>query len=314
MRRQPIPRQTALAATLSASLVGAISCSEASAPPTSESNALRPDAAPFDPVDAAAPACPSPDASASSFDPNRRRGPPLVVGEFDGYRAAVWDGEGDTGIDGAAVIVQSALGDGYPGSQITAPATQSTQRGRLCVAGNTVIVPLMNLTEYWGMEISIYLASPSRGVLRADAGSPADPGPYAPLVTPFGPWDPAAHGVIGFSFVVDGNDPELPCGGVPPTLRIESAPAGSALDRDIYCRSLPGLVSGAPQDVLFSELTRDCWDPGGDSLLAEPLPPGFTGELLNLQWVVPADEVSSYHFDFCIGDIRPIYGDQTLPR
>jgi hypothetical protein len=291
--------------------VAAASCSESGSPSSSNTSALRPDAAPFEPLDAAAPACPSPGAT-SSLDPGRRRGPPLVVGEFDGLRAPVWDAEGDTGIDGAAVIVQSSLGNANPGSQITAPARQSTQRGRLCAAGNTVIVPLMNLTEYWGMEISIYLISPTRGLLRPDAGSEPTPGPYAPLAAPFGPWDPAALDVIGFSFVIDGNDPELPCGGVPPTLRIESAPDGSALDRDIFCRAQP-LISGA-QDVLFSELTRDCWEPGGEPLLAEPLPPGFTGALLNLQWVVPADETNAYHFDFCVGDIRPIYGDRILPR
>lgn len=309
--RPPIPRQAARATALLASLVGAASCSETASDPSSGSGALRPDAAPFDPVDAAAPACPSPDAITASLDPGRRRGPPLVVGEFDGVLAPVWDAEGDTGIDGAAVLVQSLLGNGNPGSQITAPTTQSTRRGRLCAAGNTVIVPLMNLTEYWGVELSLYLAAPSRGLVRPDAGMPPSPSFWS-RVPPYGPWDPGARDVIGFSFRVEGNDPELACGGVPPTLRIESAPAGSALDRDIFCRALP-LVSGA-QDVLFSELTRDCWDPGGEPLLGEPLPPGFTGELLNLQWVVPADETSSYHFDFCIGDIRPIYGDRTLPR
>jgi hypothetical protein len=233
------------------------------------------------------------------------------VGEFDGVSAPVWDAEGDTGIDGTAVIVQSLLGNGNPGSQITAPATQSTRQGRLCMAGNTLLVPLMNLTEYWGVELSLYLASPSRGLVRPDAGAPPSPRFYG-RVRPYGPWDPGALGVVGFSFVIDGNDPELPCGGVPPTLRIEIAPDGSALDRDIFCRAQP-LVSGA-QDVLFSELTRDCWEPGGESLLAEPLPPGFTGALLNLQWVVPADETNAYHFDFCVGDIRPMYDDRLLPR
>lgn len=289
------------------------SCSEESARSSSGTHALRPDAAPFEPADAAAPACPSPDAIASRVDPSLRRGPPLVVGGFDGFFAPVWDAEGDTGIDGAAVIIQSVLGNGNPGSQVTAPATQSTQSGRLCMAGNTVIVPLMNLTEYWGVEMSLYLASPSRGLARPDAGMPPSPGVYGRLAAPYGPWDPAAHDVIGFSFVLEGNDPELPCAGVPPTLRVESAPDGSALDRDIFCRALP-LVSGTAQDVLFSELTRDCWEPGGEALLAEPLPPGFTGQLLNLQWVVPADETSAYHFDFCIGEIRPIHGDRTLPR
>ena len=308
MLHPPIPPQTALATALLASLVGAVSCSETD-PSTSRSNALRPDAAPFDTLDAAAPACASPGSLGSNADPNRRRGPALVVGEFDGFLAPVWDAEGDTGIDGAAIIVQSVLGNGNPGSQVTTPATLSTREGRLCLAGNTVIVPLMNLAEYWGVEIGLYLSAPSRGLVRPDAGMPPSPGIYARLAGPVGAWDPAARDVIGFSFVVDGNDPELPCGGVPPTLRVESAPTGSDLDGDIFCRELPGLVSGTPQDVLFSEIRRECWESGGEPLLAEPLPPGFTGELMNLQWVVPADETSSYHFDLCIGDIRPIYGD-----
>ena len=309
--RRPLSRRAPLSAqALIASLLGAVSCSTAASGPTgSVVETERPDAA-FDRGDAATLACASPGTtSTSSVDPSRRRGPPLAVGEFDGYLAPVWDAEGDTGIDGAAILVQSVLGNGNPGSQITTPATLSTQRGRLCLAGNTVIVPLMNLTEYWGVEIGLYLASPSRGLVRPDAGMPPSPGIYTRLAAPAGPWDPAARNVVGFSFVVEGNDPELPCGGVPPPLRVESAPTGSALDRDIFCRPLPGLVSGTPQDVLFSEITRDCWEPGGASLLAEPLPAGFTGELSNLQWVVPADETSSYHFDFCIGDIRPIYGN-----
>jgi hypothetical protein len=292
-----------------ATLAGALACSTpARRPSVSDDRVGQPDAAALLPTDEEARTCPGPDAgNASSFDPNRRRGPALVVGEFDGFRVPVWDEQGDTGIDGAAILVQSQLGTGL-GGPITAPAVLSASRGRLCLAGNTVIVPLMNLRDYWGVEIELFFYSPSRN-LPTDAGAPTSLSLFWPLAAPFEPWDPVLHNVIGFSFVVEGNDPSLPCAGVPPIVHVEGVPTGSDLDQDIFCRQYRGLASGVAEDALFSELTRDCWNPGGPAILAEPRPAGFTGELSNLQFVVPADEMEAHHFDLCIGDIRPIYGD-----
>jgi hypothetical protein len=221
-----------------------------------------------------------------------------MIGEHDGVRVPVRDGAGDTGINGLAYLIQSRLGGNGP---VTTPAALSAPSGKLCISGNTVIVPLMSFAEYWGAEIDLFLNRqvPSGGS-AGDAGQPGQP--------PILPWDPAAANVIGFSFVVEGNDTALPCNGLPPVIRLESSPFGGNLDQDIYCRELGGLVSGQTRDVLFSEITRECWAPGGPGILSEPRPAGYTGELQNLAWLVPADVTASHAFDLCISDIRPIFG------
>ena len=224
------------------------------------------------------------------------------------------DSEGVSGLDGAAYLVQSQLG---PRGPITTPATLSASAGKLCMAGNTVIVPVMSFADYWGAEIMLYLdrvnppaASPSdAGASRVDASDDGGAGQGVAQPVQFGPWDPAQANVIGLSFVVEGNDPSLPCGGLPPVFRLEGVPDGGDPNSDIFCRDLAGLVSGETRDVLFSEITRECWEPGGRGILSEPRPAGYTGELRTLSWLVPADGDFAYAFDLCISDIRPILGE-----
>jgi hypothetical protein len=247
-------------------------------------------------------------------NPNARRGPALVIGELDGTSVSVVDSAGSTGLDGAAYLVQSRLG---PGGPITTPAALSSAAGKLCMAGNTVIVPVMSFAEYWGAEITLYLkrandgavSASDAGAVEVDASLDGGSRPSATEPALFQPWDPAQGNVIGLSFVVEGNDPSLPCGGLPPVFRFEGVPTGGDPASDIFCRDLEGLVSGQTQDVLFSEILRECWEPGGRGIISEPRPAGYTGELRTLSWLVPADENFAYAFNLCISDIRPLLAE-----
>jgi hypothetical protein len=97
------------------------------------------------------------------------------------------------------------------------------------------------------------------------------------------------------------------CGGLPPLLRVQTSAVGSSGQQsDIHCKNFSALTDGQRLDMLFSEVTRECWDGGGRAIFAEPLPAGYREQIYGLLFLVPADEVEAYSFDLCVRDIRPI--------
>ena len=259
---------------------------------------------------------------------NFNLGPSLRVGELNAETAEVpvWDATGGSGISGVAYLQQSRLAGNGP---VPTAAELVVRDQALCVSGTTVIVPNMNYTEYWGAEITLDLNRPAAALgapTTADAGSDAAASDVAPTQgsggsggqagsgpPPMGlraaPWDPRRGRIIGVSFVVDGNDPTLFESGIPPVLRLEGVPMGANPATDVYCNPLPNVVSGQRRSVLFADMLESCWEPGGAGIIAEPLPPEHTGEILFLSWLVPADALLSYMFDLCVRDIQPILAE-----
>lgn len=227
-----------------------------------------------------------------------RRGAPLVI-DAD---ANVVDSAGASGINGAAINISSPMN---PQVTYTHPA------GSFCIKGATAVVTGADYTNYWGTEIDMDL---NRGnnpdaVGGADAGADAgDAGPV--LGTKALPWDPKAGNVVGISFKLVGNNPAAADGqaGVPAAVRFKTAPTGGNTSTDNFCNTLVP-INGGTQDILFSQLTRDCWTPGGPGVLDMPYPAGFTGELQNIGWQVNASEVIAYQFDFCVTDVAPIFAN-----
>jgi hypothetical protein len=165
----------------------------------------------------------------------------------------------------------------------------------------------MDFGNYWGAGVAFYLRTESN---PAVGGTSADAGPTAIDDLVILPWDPAVGTVAGFSFVVEGNDASLTCGGLPPLLRVQTSPVGGPQNGDIHCQQFRELWNGQRLELRFSRVTRECWDgPDGRPIFADPLPAGYRKQIYGLLWLVPADEVAAYPFDFCISDIRPIIGD-----
>jgi hypothetical protein len=190
---------------------------------------------------------------------------------------------------------------------VTTPAELSAPAGKLCLSGRTVIIPVMDFDSYWGAGFAFYLRTEPD---PAAAGTAPDAGPSSLDELLILPWDPAVGSVAGFSFVVESNDASLACGGLPPLLRVQASPVGSTLNSDIHCQDFRELWSGQRLELRFSQVTRECWDGvEGRPIFADPLPAGYAKQIYSLLWLVPADEVAAYTFDFCISDIRPIVAD-----
>lgn len=259
-----------------------------------------------DGVSDAGPVCASPPSEGAGNDEGDRAplAAPLSLGSLEGIGVPVRDVSGATGVDGTVLLSQSRLGDDGP---VTTPAELSAPAGKLCLSGRTVVVPVMNYDSYWGAGLSIYLRTElAAGAGAAPAASP-DAGPASRDDLVFLPWDPAIGSVSGFSFVVESNDASLACGGLPPLLRVQTSPVGAAQTADIHCQNFRELWSGQRLELRFSRMTRECWDGvEGRAIFADPLPAGYEKQIYGLFWLVPADEVAAYPFDFCISDIRPI--------
>ena len=217
------------------------------------------------------------------------------------------DTEG-TGISGGIAVTQSA--------EMTVDATISTREGGFCIKGTTATVPNdMSYGTFWGAELIFDLKrvpNPAAPAPVADAG--ADAGSALGLV----PADWPRGKVIGFSYTLVGNDASLPGSGVPASrLRFKANPVGSDTTVDNYCDDRTP-ISGTPENVLFSDITFECWGMGNYTLAEEmiqfrqpadnmigvrPNPQAFR----SITWQIASDlMVPPIAFDFCVTDLKPI--------
>lgn len=231
-----------------------------------------------------------------------RVGDPLAIGVLDNGDASVEDTANNTGIDGAVILAQSTM---------TVPAVATHQEGKLCMSGTTALVVGDDYATFWGAELSMdLLLAPADGAAPvadagADAGAPAlvrQPWPYGD--------------VIGFSFKVEGQDAAAPRGGLPDAFRFKGLPEGDDPSLVTYCNTL-SVVAGATQNILFSDITFECWQTGNPSLADDPIPTIATAgatfttrpnprRLQTISWQVNADPMLEHQFNFCVTDLRPI--------
>ena len=213
-------------------------------------------------------------------------GPAFTINE-DG---TVTDTAGDTGVNGAALVVASAMNPS---------AVAAFRDGALCMSGATAIVVGGDYTNFWGAEIDLDLnrgANPDAPT--GDAGVVADAGDagVAPLGMTAMPWSPGS--VLGFSFKIDGPT-------VAPVLSVKATPTLSDPSTDNFCYRGASPVAGQTLDVLFSDIRRDCWNAPPESASLFQDPSGYT-QLQNLGWQISADVTIAYMFDFCISELKPI--------
>jgi hypothetical protein len=211
------------------------------------------------------------------------KGPALTISED----ATVADASGNSDINGLAQLVSSPLNP---------EETFAPRAGALCMSGSVGPVPGTDYDNYWGAEIDLDLklgANPAAGDAGAAVGDAGDAGGVLGLVPQS--WSPTPGNVIGFSFKIEGAT-------VPASIRFKTAPWGSDPAVDNFCNAMSP-VSGATQEILFTNMTRDCWVGTNPAVFDDPA--GYTG-LQNIGWQVNADPGIAYAFDFCISDIQPI--------
>jgi hypothetical protein len=229
--------------------------------------------------------------------------------------ANVEDETGSTGINGGTFLAQSA--------EMTVDAAAAHKEGGLCFSGTTAVVPDANsYGTFWGAELGLNLKLiPAEGtVVPADAG--ADAG--APELVP----DPAGWpygNVIGFSYKLVGNNQATTDKGVPATrLRFKALPVGSVGANDSYCSNRNGLTDGIVENVLFDDITFECWQEANPSIgpgeatinRVDPGPPRVVNTppnpraLQNISWQIASDVAATtpapIAFDFCITELKPI--------
>jgi hypothetical protein len=228
----------------------------------------------------------------------------------------VIDEAGTSGVNGNTFLTQSA--------NMTVDATTAHRADGLCFQGSTAVVPTPNdYGTYWGAELGLNLKvipDPAAPAPVADAG--ADAGAPALIPDPAGwPYGTA----IGFSFKLVGNDPAAADKGVPPSrIRFKALPVGSDGMTDNYCADLLATADGQTVNVLFSQITFECWAPllGLDGAVINRvdmssgtrLTPEFPNPraLQNVSWQIASDVVGTTPapivFNFCIEDLKPITG------
>ena len=233
----------------------------------------------------------------------------------EGIVGNVEDETGPTGINGGTFYTESA--------NMTVPGTEAHRDGALCFSGSTAVVPDGNSYDtYWGAELGLNLnlvPDPTAGPVAdagADAGGPeliADPAGW-----PYG-------NVIGFSYKLVGNDTAAADKGVPASrLRFKALPAGSVGANDNYCSDRTGLTDGIVENVLFDDITFECWTPANPSIgpgeatinRVDPGPPRVVNTppnpkaLLNISWQIASDIAATVPapiaFNFCITELKPI--------
>jgi hypothetical protein len=207
---------------------------------------------------------------------------------------------------------------------MTTPAATAHREGALCFSGATAVVPDANsYGTYWGAELGLNLKvipDPAAPAPVADAG--ADAGAPATIPDPAGwPYGTA----IGFSFRLVGNDQAAADKGVPPSrIRFKALPVGSDGMTDNYCSDLLATADGQTVNVLFSQITFECWAPllgldgavinrvdmsSGTRLTPEVPNPRA---LQNISWQIASDVAPAVAapivFNFCIEDLKPITG------
>ena len=216
----------------------------------------------------------------------------------NGTTALVVDSAGTTGIDGIAQVIKSPMGT----------TVESTIKdGALCMKGTTVVVPNMDYTNYWGAEIDLDLklvdsnGNGSTPTTVADAGADAggDAGGGTPPARAAIGLNTTTANIAGFSFRVTGQ--------VPTAFRFKGLPYGANPSAVTYCNQVAA-TDGATLNITFSQITYECWNPGGAALLSMPYPPDNPdGKLLRtISWQVPADINIPFPFDFCVSDIKAI--------
>lgn len=241
-------------------------------------------------------------------------GPEITITAVDGVGNVE---EETTDILGGTFLAQSA--------NMTVPATEAHRDGALCFSGTTAVVPDGNsYGTYWGAELGLNLKlipDPAAGPV-ADAG--ADAGGPALIVDPAG-W-PYGN-VIGFSYKLVGNDEAAADKGVPASrLRFKALPVGSNGENDTYCSNRDGLTDGAVDNVLFDDITFECWTPANPSIgpdeatinVVDPGPPRVVNTppnpkaLQNITWQIASDIAATtpapIAFNFCITELKPIIG------
>jgi len=227
----------------------------------------------------------------------------------------VVDSAGTSGVNGNFFLTQSA--------NMTVDAATAHREGGLCFSGTTAIVPNTDsYGTYWGAELGLNLKvrPVAGGVAAADAG--ADAG--APETEP----DPAGWpygNAIGFSFKLVGNDQAAADKGVPPArIRFKGLPVGSDGMQDNYCADLLATADGQTVNVLFSQITFECWQPllglDGASINRVDMSSGvrLTPEVMNpralqnISWQIASDVAATtpapIAFNFCIEELKPITG------
>jgi hypothetical protein len=219
-----------------------------------------------------------------------------------------------TGVNGGTFYTES--------ENMTVDGVEAHRAGGLCFSGATAVVPTSNdYGTYWGAELGLNLKlRPVGGVevpadAGADAGVELEPDPAG---WPYG-------NVLGFSFKLVGNDQAAADKGVPPSrIRFKALPVGSDGMNDNYCSDLLATVDQGVVNVLFSQITFECWAPGNLGLEGDMInrvtvgPPRVVNAvanpkaLQNVSWQIASDVAPTVAgpiaFNFCIEDLKPITG------
>lgn len=222
-----------------------------------------------------------------------------------------------TGVNGGTFLAQSM--------NMTVPAETAHRAGGLCFKGTTAVVPdSSSYGTYWGAELGLNLKLvPADGAAAPPADAGADAGAVELVPDPAG-W-PYGN-VIGFSYKLVGNNPAAPDKGVPGSrIRFKALPVGSDGMNDSYCSDRLMTRDGLQENVLFSDITFECWAPGSPGLegaeinrVTATAPTRIVGTvpnpkaLQNISWQIASDVVATtpapIAFDFCIEDLKPITG------
>lgn len=143
-----------------------------------------------------------------------------------------------------------------------------------CVAGEAAQVLNMDFGNFFGAVAALNLQQ--------------QPGVDTP-----GPYDAAAHGVVGFGFDIVGNT-----GGA---LRFVVKAFNV---HDGYCiNNVPDCEAGCSVEYDLAELSQNCWTPGG------ALPP--VNSLSALEWQITTNEMAPVRFDYCIENIHAVLAAPT---
>jgi len=167
-------------------------------------------------------------------------------------------------------------GDGVVGTSTISPDSFEGTGTQVCATGNAGMV--MNGTDgmpayddYWGTAIGFNLSQ--------------DVGVDTAL-----PYDAAAKGVTGFSFMLAGDNP-IPAGG---ELRFNIKVAG---DTNNYCRKVS---AAGPVTLKLTDMWQSCWE----NVATAPTPDPTKLEAIHWQYVT--NTTASYDFSLCVTELRAL--------
>jgi hypothetical protein len=223
----------------------------------------------------------------SSYGPGSSGGPvdPETVAPGPGAEGATDEAPVGTGpnliasngwVDGASngLGIQGALftyQDGTLRTEIAAVAEAGTGTG-YCVSGSVAEVLNMDFSGTWGAVAALNL--------NQAVGSEA-----------VGPYDAAAHAVVGFGFDIVGD-----------TAGALRFVVKQHLVHDGFCiNNVPSCGTGCSVEFLLEDLTQNCWTPGG----ATPDPTSLSA----LEWQITAKAGSPTPFDYCIENIHAVLAE-----